>query len=180
MMLIKQIVVVAFLLLGLLLSIYMVSKEKIVNNETFDERQILYRNKGYKWGFSTMVVTLVVCQFSASFLENYLSLDSVLVLVLGSGFTVALTYWIWNDAYYKPKEYRSFIWPGLFSLAMAALGMKGAHSDYQVWLASEQGLESWKIFLDEVAYKGTFFLTELSLGLALLTKFVLEKRRDEE
>ena len=103
-MLVNKVMVVLFLFFGFLFLARLVGKEFDLSAEGYDERQKIYRDRGYKWGFYAILLLLFISIFASEELMPYLTIETLSLLILSAGVFTTMAYWIWTDAYFKPKN----------------------------------------------------------------------------
>lgn len=71
----------------------------------WDERQLLARGNGFKYGFFTMIILLVIYGFSSVLIKKYpIDASAVSILIVCVAVTVYVVYCIWQEAYIALNE----------------------------------------------------------------------------
>ena len=172
-MLVNKVMVVLVLFFVFLLLARMVGKEFDLSGDGYDERQKIYRDRGYKWGFYAILLFLLISLFAAEEIKPYFSIGGLSLFIISAGLFTTMAYWIWTDAYYKPKE-KGVLSGAFFFLLQSGLQVNWFLSDYRYWQALGETKTFWE-FSDSLPFyllaATCFFL----LGISLLVKYALEK-----
>ena len=84
-----------------------------------------------------------------------------------------MAYWIWTDAYFKPKN-KGILSGAFFFLLQAGLQVNWILSDYRYWKALGETKTFWE-FSDSLPFYLLAATCFLLLGVSLLVKYALEK-----
>ena len=172
-MLVNKVMVVLFLFFGFLFLARLVGKEFVLSGDGYDERQKIYRDRGYKWGFYAILLLLFISMFASEELRPYLTIETLSLLILSAGVFTTMAYWIWTDAYFKPKH-KGILSGAFFFLIQAGLQVNWILSDYRYWQALGETETIWE-FSDSLPFYLLAATCFLFLGVSLLVKYALEK-----
>lgn len=139
----------------------------------FDERQVIARGKGYKYGFFTCAVCNIIYAFGAALLPK-LPIDpsAFMILTIAIGACVHISYCIWNDAYFSLNENRGRLM--ITFVLIAALNLYLGISS----LLDGRGLKDGVLNLDSVnLFAGMIFIVAF---LVMAAKHVSDRAKDKE
>ncbi|MCD5000987.1 hypothetical protein IV487_00665 [Enterococcus saccharolyticus] len=87
--------------------------------QNFDERQLLVRQKGYKYAFIMEMVLIVIFYTDTLFAtKEYFTMSAILALLLFLPVIFVTGYMVLNDAYYRVNEFNKLGFSSLFFLGL--------------------------------------------------------------
>lgn len=172
-MLFNRIMVVVLIALGLAFFVKVMSKDFEASGDGYDERQKLYRDKGYKYGFYTLLVLIVIGWVNADTLRPLLTTSLAAFILISAGLFITILYWIWKDAYFLPTK-QHILWGVLHFLCMSLAQIANLYRTYQYWIEFGQEQSFWA-FSESAVTSVLFLFYFLTFTICLLLKFSMEK-----
>lgn len=177
-MLFNRIMVIVLTALGATFFAKIIAKDFEASGDGYDERQKMHRDKGYKYGFYTLLLLIVIGWFNAEDLSTLLSISMAAFILISGGLFATILYWIWKDAYFLPKK-QHLLWGVLNFLSMSLLQVANLYRTYQYWMEFGQGQSFWE-FSESSLTSVLLLFYFLMFTFCLLFKSGIENWRKKE
>ncbi|MGT2754824.1 hypothetical protein [Streptococcus ovis] len=172
-MLFNRIMVIVLIALGVAFFAKIIAKDFEALGDGYDERQKMHRDKGYKYGFYTLLLLIVIGWSNADSLGSLMKPSLVAFILISGGLFTTILYWIWKDAYFLPKK-QHLLWGVLNFLSMSLLQVTNLYRTYQYWMEFGQGQSFWE-FSENALISVLLLFYFLMFTLCLLFKAGIDK-----
>ncbi len=170
-------VILVFVIIIVILLIY--SKKNYSSRDQYDERQMMYKTRAYKYAAMTMLFCALIYFLITQFAERSFMEDGVSALLIAlAGVAVFAIYSIFTDSFFGIAGKRNGLGnPGFYCILLAVIVIGngiGAVRMFQEHMLIQNGVLTHNVM--NLALAILFLLILTSIGV----KYLIDKREDEE